>query len=201
MTVTATNITMRAVASPSAGCITPTATGAPAEVIFAPTDHQGNRSATTNVALPTELISTAPVRRLWAGATDPPLAPRPPNRSKLASLLEHLLDFKSSSKTSSGKSRIFVLGDTFVLGGTNVSVLARHAASTPDATRRKGRSAREAARLAAAQVLKFRIEKSIVILNTPMAPIACPPPDLRERGSSRDSRSGSQRPDVQVRRA
>ena len=207
MTVTATNITMRAVASPSAGCITPTATGAPAEVIFAPTDHQGNRSATTNVALPTELISTAPVRRLWAGATDRPLAPRPPNRSKLASLIEHLLDFKSSSKTSSSKSRIFVLiktfvlGDTFVLGGTNVSPLARHAAPTPGATRRKGRSARESARLAAAQVLKFRTEKSIVILNTPMAPIACPPPDLRERGSSRDSRSGSQRPDVQVRRA
>ena len=44
-------------------------------------------------------------------------------------------------------------------------------------------------------------QKSIVILNTPMAPIACPPPDLRERDSSRDSRSGSRRPDVQVRGA
>jgi hypothetical protein len=104
MTIRATNTTMRATVPPSIGCITPTAIGAPAEVTLAPTKHQGIWPASADVGLCSRLTSTAPTLCLSAGATDRLLAPGPPNRSTLASLIEPLATSKSISKICSYKS-------------------------------------------------------------------------------------------------
>jgi hypothetical protein len=120
MMVSATAISMMAMAAPVSGCRTAMAAGAPAEAAAVPTDRQGALFPVEGVSLPADLPLATALSWLSASALARVSVPVPPSRFKLPSMLELVFESNIGSKTGSINCDFLFLIETFVLPRTKV---------------------------------------------------------------------------------